>query len=71
MRLVAQLGDVMGKPTPGGGLQIALPRRGGVQGDIVAAFVNAVWAASRYVVGSHENKPLNVRPRTMQRWAGY
>lgn len=44
--LVAQLCEVVSKPMPGGGLQIVLPRRRGVHGDLVSAFVIATWAAA-------------------------
>jgi hypothetical protein len=49
VRIVNQLGDTIARPTPGGGLSIAQPRRGGVHGDLAAAFVLAVEpAAGRY-----------------------
>jgi hypothetical protein len=46
-RLVRQLGEVVAKPSSGGHLTIIQPRRGGVHGDIAAAFVIAVWAARK------------------------
>jgi hypothetical protein len=45
-RLLAQLAQVVSKPTPGGGLSITSPRRAGAHGDIASAFVLAVWAAA-------------------------
>lgn len=44
-RLLQQLRDVVARPTPGGGLQITSPRRSGVggHGDLVSAFVAALW----------------------------
>jgi len=78
-RLVNQLLNVTSKPTAGGGLQIAMPRRGGVHGDIVAAFVMAVKALTeaapvhmaRYSLARH--KPvLNEFGSTVSgsRWQG-
>jgi hypothetical protein len=47
-RLRQQLRDVMGKPMPGGGTQISSPKRAdGSHGDLVSAFVNALWRASK------------------------
>lgn len=46
-RLVRQLKDVMVRATPGGGVQILSPRRAGGHGDIVSAWVLAVWQADR------------------------
>lgn len=43
-RLLAQLKAVTSKPTPGGGLTISSPRRGGAHGDLVSAFVLALAA---------------------------
>lgn len=44
-RLARQLREVQGRPTPGGGIQIVSPRRGGAHGDLVSAFVLALWRA--------------------------
>lgn len=47
-RLFAQLKAVVGKPVPGGGLAISIPRRAGMShGDDVSALVLAVWRASQ------------------------
>ncbi len=46
-RLAVQLGEVVSQPTTGGGLKITSPRRGGAHGDLVSAFVLALWHASR------------------------
>lgn len=43
-RLVKQLREVVSKPTPGGGLSISSPRKGGAHGDLVSALVAAVHA---------------------------
>lgn len=61
-RLVAQLKAVTSKPTPGGGLTIASPRRGGAHGDLVSALVLALaalpsttaapWMRDRLVAGT-------------------
>lgn len=48
-QLVAQLKDVVSKPTPGGGLQISSPRKGGTHGDRVSALTLAVWGAVQAV----------------------
>jgi hypothetical protein len=48
-RLLAQLKDVVARPTAGGNLSISSPRKGGAHGDIVSALVLAVWAASSQV----------------------
>lgn len=43
-RLLAQLKAIVAKPMPGGGLAISSPRRAGAgHGDLVSAFVLAVW----------------------------
>ena len=43
-RLLQQLREVQGRPTPGGGLSIIHPRwRGGGHGDLVASWVLALW----------------------------
>ncbi|HTF90115.1 MAG TPA: hypothetical protein VK843_16995 [Planctomycetota bacterium] len=43
-RLLEQLKSIVARPTPGGGLQISMPRRrGGGHGDIAAALAGAVW----------------------------
>jgi hypothetical protein len=47
VRLVNQLGDTIARPTPGGGMTITLPRRGGVHSDLAAAFVLAIEEAAR------------------------
>lgn len=44
-RLVAQLSEVVARPTSGGGLSITSPRRSGSHGDLCAALVAALWAA--------------------------
>lgn len=44
-QLVQQLKEVVSKPTPGGGLQISSPRKGGTHGDRVSALTLAVWGA--------------------------
>ncbi len=45
-RFLAQLRGVMSKPSPGGGMTITSPRSAdGAHGDLVSAFVAAVWRA--------------------------
>lgn len=43
-RLIAQLKAITSKATPGGGLTISSPRRGGAHGDLVSALVLALAA---------------------------
>ena len=45
-RLLAQLRQVVQKPTAGGQLVIKSPRRGGAHGDLASAFVLALWAVA-------------------------
>ena len=42
-RLIRQLGDVVSKPQPGGGISITSPRKRDGHGDLVSAFVLALW----------------------------
>jgi hypothetical protein len=44
-RIVIQLGSIVSRPLPGGGIAISIPRRGGVHGDAAAATILAVHAA--------------------------
>lgn len=44
-RLIAQLRDVMSKPTAGGNISISSPTRGTSHGDVASAFVLAMWKA--------------------------
>jgi hypothetical protein len=46
-RIAQQLREIVSKPTPGGGLTLQAPRRGGAHGDIVSALVLALWEAER------------------------
>jgi hypothetical protein len=47
-RFLRQLRDVVSKPQPGGGLSISSPRKAdGSHGDLVSAWVLAVWRATR------------------------
>jgi hypothetical protein len=46
-RLITQLRAVVSRPTPGGGMTISSPRRGGAHGDIVSALVAAVFASQK------------------------
>lgn len=47
-RLVAQLREVVARPTSGGGLQISSPRwQKGGHGDLASAFVLSLWQAHR------------------------
>jgi len=47
-RLIAQLREIVSKPTPGGGLTISSPRRGGAHGDVASAFVLALYDLERH-----------------------
>ncbi|MBK8995029.1 MAG: hypothetical protein IPM35_04660 [Myxococcales bacterium] len=60
-RLVAQLSDVVARPTSGGGLSITSPRRSGSHGDLVSALVAALWAAK--VGGDSVDRVLLARAR--------
>jgi hypothetical protein len=44
-RLRSQLGDLIERPTSGGGRTVSSPRRGGAHGDVASAFILAVHAA--------------------------
>lgn len=69
VRLVVQLGDVVGKPLPGGGYSITMPRRHGAHGDLVAAFVNAIWLASQGdLVDWGALHLANARVKPVTRW---
>jgi hypothetical protein len=50
-RLAEQLRAIVAKATPGGGMSISSPRRGGAHGDLVSAWVLAHWAALRATRG--------------------
>jgi hypothetical protein len=45
-RLAHQFGEIVSRPTPGGGTQIILPRRAGTHMDLAAAAVVAIFKAS-------------------------
>lgn len=51
-RLIAQLRQVMSKPTAGGNLQVWSPRKGGQHGDLVSALVLTLWAAESAIVSA-------------------
>lgn len=47
-RVLQQFREVTAKPTPGGGMSIVQPRKGkGGHGDVVSAYVAALWHAER------------------------
>lgn len=74
-RLVNQLREVVAKPTAGGGLQITLPRRAGVHGDVTSAFVLGVHAASQGGCGrsyfhDEEVAELVAEAACEDRWGG-
>jgi hypothetical protein len=46
-RIAQQLREIVARPTPGGGLSIQSPRRGGAHGDLASALVLALWEAER------------------------
>lgn len=69
-KLVLQLSQVTKRPMPGGKVKIELLRTPGSHGDIVSAFVNAIWLARRIAPAKPppaENKPKE--PRTRRRLA--
>lgn len=54
-KLLQQLREVVGKPTPGGGFSIVQPRRGkSGHGDLVSALVHANWLVERSMVPKDE-----------------
>jgi hypothetical protein len=53
-KLLAQLKEVVGKPTSGGRISISSPRKNGTHGDLVSAAVLAVWAATTEITGVGE-----------------
>lgn len=63
-KLGAQLSQIIGRPVPGGGTSIVLPRRAGTHLDLAAAFVVATWAALHVVVCTDFTQPRG-RLRTM------
>jgi hypothetical protein len=70
-RLITQLRAIMSRPTPGGGLSITSPRRSG-HGDLVSAFVHALWVSSLSVdCGAEEADRFNRQPiRERGPWDG-
>jgi hypothetical protein len=46
-RLIGQLKSLISRPTPGGGLQITSPRRGGGHGDLCSALTLSIWNLPR------------------------
>ncbi len=64
-RLLAQLGQVVARPTPGGGLSVTSPTTAdGAHGDLASALVLAVWQASGVEVPGPE-----AEPGTIEFWA--
>jgi hypothetical protein len=63
-RLLRQLREVMVRPTPGGGMTISSPRRGGDHGDLVSALVAAVWAID-------EGSSVATWLAAMDTWTGF
>ncbi|HSN24961.1 MAG TPA: hypothetical protein VLT45_01715, partial [Kofleriaceae bacterium] len=72
-RLIRQLKDVVAKPLPGGGIQISSPRKAdGSHGDLVSAFVNAVWRAHDVVVrGDIDDTPKLIDASKAGNWSRY
>ncbi len=64
-RFERQLRDVVSKPQPGGGLTITSPKKAdGSHGDLVSAFVLALWAAAHAPpAGARDDAPIPVPPR--------
>lgn len=61
-RLIQQLREVMSVPLPGGGIRISSPRRRGSHGDLVSAFVLALWRAEVTARASGSSAELFVVP---------
>ena len=58
-KLPAQLKTVIGRLTPGGGISIKVPRRAGQgHGDLVSAWVNAVYHLAYAKLEAKKKKPL-------------
>lgn len=59
VRVLQQFREVQSKPTPGGGMTITQPRKGkSGHGDVVSAYVAALWHADRLELP----KPVEVLP---------
>ena len=69
-KLLGQLALIIGKPKPGGGTQIILPKRAGTHLDLAAAFVVAGWAA-RFATHGETKQPKGVKQRQMANTGGY
>jgi hypothetical protein len=70
-RLGVQLGLVISRPVPGGGVHITLPRRAGTHLDLVAAFVVGAWAALRVLTVVDAGPPPTLRRREMANTGGF
>ena len=58
-RLLTQLRSVASKPAPGGGLILTSPRRAGLgHGDVVSAFVLALWLARHELEASDDDMTI-------------
>ncbi len=71
-RLVTQLREVVSKPTPGGGLSISSPRKQSGHGDLVSAYVGAVWSAAQHGARDAKNSraysQMRERGRRLRNW---
>lgn len=63
-RLIRQLKEITSRPTPGGGLSISSPRRGGGHGDLVSGLVLAIWQRT----GKYQAPEDPIKPGTPE-WA--
>jgi hypothetical protein len=67
-RVLTQFREVQSRPTPGGGMSITQPRKGG-HGDIVSAAVAATWHADRLPLpAAPEVLPDDAREAEGVRW---
>lgn len=57
-KLIAQLRDVVAKPTPGGMISISSPRKRSGHGDLASAYIAALWTAAQH--GARDAKSANV-----------
>lgn len=55
-KLIRQLKDIRSRPTTGGGMIIESPRRNGGHGDIVSAWVLAMWRQTHSRIVEHKER---------------
>ena len=57
-KLIKQLKDIRSRPTTGGGMIIESPRRSGGHGDIVSAWVLAMWRQTHSRIVEHKERDV-------------